>query len=205
MEESRESSAVFTAGVLPGAPKNDFEIKFLICHLLYTAGEPVTFGQLSATFQRTATVNYFEFSALMTQLLSQGHIRETAEGSMTYVLTDYGAETARQFYKTVPPAVRDRCEEALRRQLKLGRRQKENSVRIRQTPDGYEIALEIPDIGTPLMGLTLSLPTREHCETVGRRFLNDPLYLYTRILALATGDPSTVGELDETREEDLFE
>ena len=123
---------------------------------------------------------------------------------MIYVLTDYGEETARRFYKTVPPAVRDRCSEALRRQLKLGRRKKENNVSIRQTPDGYEISLEIPDIGTPLMGLTLSLPTREHCEMVERRFLNDPLYLYTRILALATGDPSTIGELDETREEDLF-
>lgn len=200
-----ESNAVFTAGVAPGAPKTDFEIKFLICYLLYRAGEPVAFSQLSAIFQQTEMVNYFEFSALISEMLAQGHIRETAEGSMTYKLTEHGVRTAQSFYKAVPLSVRDRCETALRRQLKLGRRIEENNVKIDRTPDGYKIELEIPDIGTPLMGLTLSLPTYEHCEKVRRRFLNDPLHLYKGILALATGDLESVGELSESGEEDLFE
>ena len=84
---------IFTAGVAPGAPTNDFEIKFLICHLLEQAGEPVTFGQLATTFQKTGYVNYFEFSSLMSEMLEQGHLRMLGEGGMAYELTEHGRST----------------------------------------------------------------------------------------------------------------
>ena len=197
-------SNIFTAGVTPGAPTNDFEIKFLICHLLHQAQEPVSFNQLATIFQKTGDVNYFEFSSLISEMLSQGHIRPVDEGGMTYALTEHGREAAENFGKTVPPAVRERCEKELRRQLKLGRRMKENSVVIRQTQDGYTVTLEIPDIGTPLLTLTLFMPTREHCEQIKRRFLNDPLFFYKSVVATATGDIGAVGPLVPSGEEDLF-
>ncbi|PWM36249.1 MAG: DUF4364 domain-containing protein [Clostridiales bacterium] len=195
---------IFTAGVAPGAPTNDFEIKFLICHLLEQAGEPVTFGQLATTFQKTGYVNYFEFSSLMSEMLEQGHLRMLGEGGMAYELTEHGRSTAKQFYKDVPLAVRERCERELQRQLTLGRRMRENSVVIRPEGDGYVITLEIPDIGASLMKLSLFVPTKELCEQVKRRFLNDPQLTYKGVIALVTGDLGTVGSLIPSGEE-LFD
>lgn len=199
------SDEIFKAGVTPGAPQNDFEIIFLICHLIRRAEEPVSFHALADTFQRTGDVNYFEFAALVGEMVDQGHIRTADEASMTYALTEHGEKTAENFYKSIPAAVRERCEKELARQMKRVRRQKENEVSIAQTKDGYAVTLEIPDIGTPLMKLSLFMPTREDCELCKRRFLNDPLYLYKGVLAMATGDTRTVGNLFESREEDLFD
>ena len=56
---------IFTEGVIPCAPKNDFEIKFLICYLFDKLNRPLSFNELSATFQITVCVNYFEFSSII--------------------------------------------------------------------------------------------------------------------------------------------
>ncbi|MCI8443050.1 MAG: DUF4364 family protein [Provencibacterium sp.] len=198
------NNGLFTAGVLPGAPTNDFEVKFLICDLLYSAGEPVSFDQLATTFQKTGYVNYFEFSALIQEMVQQGHLQEVGKEKSVYQLTEHGSRAAQEFAHTIPLSVRERCKEELGRQLKLGRRMRENQVAIRKTEDGYTITIEIPDIGTPLMNLTLFMPTRAHCEAIQRRFLNDPQYFYKGILSIATGDSHSLGPIVESGE-NLFD
>ncbi|MCI8622502.1 MAG: DUF4364 family protein [Provencibacterium sp.] len=197
-------NGLFTAGVLPGAPTHDFEVKFLICALLEEAGEPVSFDQLAITFQKTGYVNYFEFSSLVQEMLTQGHLREASGGKPAYVLTEHGHKAAEEFAHTVPLSIRERCGKELARQLKLGRRLRENEVAIHKTQDGYTVTIEIPDIGTPLMNLTLFMPTRGHCEAIKRRFLNDPQYFYKAILSIATGDRRSLGPLVESGE-NLFD
>ena len=83
----------------------------------------------------------------------------------------------------------------MERILKLLRREKENRVEIEEKEDGYMLTLTITDIGSDLLRLSLFLPSREECEVVRRRFLNDPSLLYKGVLALATGDLETVGEI----------
>lgn len=168
------------------------------------AAEPVSFSQLTATFQNTGFVNYFEFSDLISELLEQGHIVRNENDKMLFTLTEHGKETAENFYKKVPLAVRERCEAQLQKQLRLSHRMRENNVEITPTKDGFQITLEIPDIGTPLLRLSLFVPTRELCEEVRRRFLNDPLTLYKGAIALATGDVRSVAPL-LPEGENLFE
>lgn len=195
---------IFKGGVLPGAPTSEFEIKFLICYLLARAGEPVSFGQLAATFQETGLVNYFEFSYVMSELLEQGHVVQTEAEELVFSLTEHGRQADERFYKEVPLSVRERCEEQLKRQLKLSRRIRENTVSITKTQDGYSITLEIPDVGTPLVSLSMFAPTRELCESIRRRFLNDPLTFYKGVVALTTGDITSVLPL-MPEAENLFE
>lgn len=197
-------NGLFTAGVLPGAPTHDFEVKFLICGLLDEAQEPVSFDQLATTFQKTGFVNYFEFSAIIQEMLQQGHLQETQPGKMVYRLTDHGRRTAQAFAGSVPLSVRERCRRELARQLKLGRRLRENEVAIHKVEDGYTVTIEIPDIGTPLLNITLFMPDREHCEEIKRRFLNDPQYFYKGIVSIALGDSKSLGTLEESGE-NLFD
>lgn len=202
--KSYMENGVFTAGVLPGAPQNDFEIKFLICYLLYKAEEPVAFDQLCEIFQTTGYVNYFEFTSLISEMIEQGHIKCIEETGQVYCLTEHGKQTAENFYKAIPISVRERCEKELKRRLKLKKRLQENNVHIVQTRDGYTISIEIEDIGTPLMQLSIFMPTREDCERIKRRFLNDPSFFYQGIMSVVTGDIKTFGMVPPSGE-NLFE
>lgn len=195
-------SEIFKAGTMPGAPNSEFEIKFLICYLLQKTAQSVTFNQLAVTFQKTGFVNYFEFSDLLSELLEQGHIEKQTDG-LSFVLTPHGEKAAESFYREIPPAVRERCEEELKKQLKLARRTAEYGFWADKTEDGYRVTLEIPDMGTPLLRLSMFVPTKELCEDIRRRFLNDPLTLYKGVVALTTGDVRSVAPLLPDGE-DLF-
>ena len=79
-----------------------------------------------------------------------------------------------------------------------------NKVEIRQVEDGWQITLTITDIGSDLMSVTIFMPTRDACERIRHRFLNDPMLTYKGVFALLTGDTKTVGELVSSQE-DLFQ
>ena len=90
-------------------------------------------------------------------------------------------------------------------ELLLRRRAREqNRVVITQVEDGFTISMQILDIGSDLMSVTIFMPTQDACEKIRRRFLNDPMLTYKGVFALLTGDTETVGELVSSQE-DLFQ
>lgn len=184
---------IFTEGVRPGSVTTQEEILMLICHILGQAEQPVTMDQLNEVLQRQSLVNYFEFTEAALRLKKLGHVAVNAEGGCT--LTESGKELARTFGSKLPAAVRERAALALDDVLTLLRRRRENRVRVDKVGDGYELTLTITDIGSDLMSLRLFLPTREQCQEVGRRFLNDPALIYKGTMALLTGDMKTFGDL----------
>lgn len=195
----------FTQGVRPGSVTTSHEVMVLICWLIQRAGQPVTFQELNAALQGQELVNYFQFAEAMESLRRSGHIRqEECGGEQGFVLTPRGEEDAATLEADLPPAVRERADGALRRILTLKRRQRENRVEITEAPDGWQISLTIPDIGSDLLSLTIFMPTRRECEAIRRRFLNDPMLTYKGVFALLTGDTDTVGEL-VSRQPDLFQ
>ena len=52
-------SEAFMAGVIPGAPNTDYEVRILICWLLREIGTPVTPEQLNTALTGEGLVNYF--------------------------------------------------------------------------------------------------------------------------------------------------
>ena len=112
-----------------------------------------------------------------------------------FVLTDLGRTTAETFEATLPASVKERGVKALENIMLLFRRQQDYRVEITQAEDGYMLSLAIPDIGSDLLRLSIFMPTEKECETIRRRFLNDPMLVYKGIFALLTGDMKTVGDL----------
>lgn len=194
-----------TQGVRPGSVTTSHEVMLLICDLIGKAGQPVSFQELNAALQGEELVNYFQFAEAMESLRRSGHIlpREY-HGEQRFVLSDLGRKTSGDFGAELPPAVRERAAGALERILTLVRRQRENRVEIREVEDGWQVSLTIPDIGSDLLSLTIFMPTRRECESIRRRFLNDPMLTYKGVFALLTGDTKTVGELVESQQ-DLFQ
>lgn len=194
----------FTEGVRPGSVTTSHEVMILICYLIERAGQPVSFKELNAALQGQELVNYFQFAETMESLRRTGHIlpREY-HGEPCFVLSEEGRQVSRTFEAGLPPAVRERSAKAMERILTLVRRQRENQVEIKEVEDGWKVTLTITDIGSDLLSLTIFMPTRKECESIRRRFLNDPMLTYKGVFALLTGDTQTVGELVESQQ-DLF-
>ena len=184
------SSEVFTAGINNGGLTTDYEIRILICWLLEKVRVPVTASQLSGALLGEGTANYFEVTCAIGQLAASGHITEseTASGDKLLTLTELGKKTSQAFYKTVARSVRDRSVEALSQCILQERFAKENKTSIVETEDGFRLELALNDVGNDLMNISLYAPSREMCEAMERRFLQDPTRLYRMIISNITGE-----------------
>lgn len=183
----------FTQGVRPGSVTTSHEVIILICYMVSKSTQPVSLEQLGRALLREDLVNYFEFTNASEYLVKSGHLTSAGEG--LYLVSELGKSTAKTFESDLPTAVRERAMSSLGNILKLLRRQEENRVEVEKTPDGYQLSMTITDIGTDLMSIKMFMPSMDECETLRKRFLNDPLTVYKGVFALLTGDMETVGEL----------
>lgn len=105
-------SEAFMAGVIPGAPNTDYEVRILICWLLREIGTPVTPEQLNTALTGEGLVNYFELAGAIGQLVSTGHLTESfgrAPDRKVHLLSlsELGSKTAETFRRDIPRTVRD--------------------------------------------------------------------------------------------------
>lgn len=186
------ASEAFMAGVLPGGPNTDYEVRILICWLIRELGSPVTPNQLNTALVGEGLVNYFELAGAIGQLLSTGHLiqetKEESDGAGQLVLSGLGERTAETFRREIPRTVRDKAIEALRRCILQERFEKENLAEISETRDGFLLTLAIRDVGNDLLRLSLYAPTREVCETMRQNFLRDPTVVYRAVLSSLMGE-----------------
>ncbi|MCL2056172.1 MAG: DUF4364 family protein [Oscillospiraceae bacterium] len=194
----------FTAGTRPGSPVEHTQIKILTVYTLASSETPVPFDVLHEALREHELVNYFALVEALDQLCESGHLeaKDTGEGAQSFCVTQLGKRLVEELSTSLPPALRERASSALGRIMK--RRRRLSEVRITETKrdDGYDLELAVPDMGGELVSVRLFVPTERECARIRRRFLNDPVYLYSCILALLTGD---IGELGTAREkEELF-
>jgi len=198
-------SDIFRAGVRPGSPGTEVEVKMLLCYVLSNLEQAMTFDQLYEALSDHGIVNYFELIQLLEKLLETGHLSAVAPpGSPAlYTATDLGTQAGDELGKDLPLTVREKSLASCRRLLARERRLSE--VKISETPcqDGFMLEFAIPDDRGEILSLQVFSPTRHECELLKRRFLNAPLTIYKGIIALLTGDERVMGEIF-TREEPLF-
>ena len=197
---------VFMAGVRPGGLTTGDEIKMLICYILTKVPAPMSFAMLHEALAVNELVNYFELVQAVEHLLRTGHIMTELDenGADWYSATPLGQEAAAVFKTDLPASVRDRACRSANRMVK--RRKRESEVKVNITPrmtGGFTLEMSIPDGGGDLVSFSLFCPTKEECDAVRRRFLNDPAYIYKMVVALLTGDKHMLGDLIP-EEEKLF-
>jgi len=198
-------SDIFRAGVVPGSPTTEDEVKMLLCYILSNIKQPMSFSQLYEALSENNMVNYFELVHVLDKLAELGHLTavELDAKPEYYTTTDLGDEAGREFERTLPLSVRDKAlaasQRALRRECRL------NEVKIIKTPcgKGFMLELSIPDLGGELISIKLFSSTKEDCEQISKRFLNAPLTVYRGVMALLTGDEAVLGEIF-SKEEPLF-
>lgn len=179
---------VFTQGTAPGALTNEYEIKILICYLLKNVTAPLSAYQMNEIFQEYSIVNYFEFASALADLRESGHIVASAgeEGTEVFTITELGTRTADTLESSLPRAVRDKAVCGALALLAKERLNRENTVDIDRTEDGYLVTCTVSDVGSDLMQLKLFVPDELQAQAVKREFSKRPQSVYARILSLLT-------------------
>lgn len=195
---------IFKAGVQPGGLTSHNEIKMLICYILSRLADPMSFEMLHEALSENSLVNYFELVQVMEGLVDSGHILLQQEnGTELYSATGLGRQAGGEFEAALPLAVREKAVQAAERLMRRSRREKAVRIEVQPQNGGYRLELSIPEQSGALVSFTLHLPTKEDCELVRRRFLNDPVFIYKGVLALLTGNREVLGQIF-SRDEDLF-
>lgn len=185
------ANEAFTAGIEHGGLTTDYEVRILICWLLFKVGQPVTMGKLNEALQQDALVNYFELARGTGNLLRTGHIREDEHEERKeapLILTPLGRETAETLERALPLTVREKSLAALTAVIKRERMERENAVTIEKRPDGYFMKMQISDVASDLLDMSLYVPTEEICKKMRERFLSDPAALYRVIVTHLAGE-----------------
>ena len=198
-------SDVFRAGVAPGGPTTQEEVKMLICYILTKIARPMSFEQIYEALQENGLVNYFELVRAIEKLMQSGHIHLRQEdGIDSYVATGLGVDAARYFANALPLSVREKAVQASERLFR--RKEREQEVHVEATPagGGYLLEFSIPDAGNDLISFAVFAPTAEMRDRLTRRFLNCPMFIYKGVMALLSGDENLIGEIFPHEEEPLF-
>ena len=195
-------SDIFSAGVAPGSPSTQDEVKMLLCYILSNCGQDMSFAQLHEALSEHSLVNYFELVRTTEKLVSSGHLLllPQPDGTELYTATEVGRQAAQEFCSVLPFTVREKSLEATRRLLKRKQREAEVQVTITPAESGFMVELTIPDQSTDLLRVQAFAPTQEQAALMRRRFLNDPQFLYQSFMALLIGDEEAVGKISPQKE-----
>lgn len=173
------------AGVAPGGLVNRDDIKMLICYMLDVVGSPVSKRMIGDVMQEEELANYFEVMNAISELIEIGNLEETVEGDEEILtLTERGRSAVEVLAMDIPKTVRETAVKSLVHFMTLERNARENEVQITPRDDGgYDVAFTLKDHDFPMMELKIYVADRDQAETLKHNFVEDPVRIYSSILA----------------------
>lgn len=186
--DRRYGEPVFDAmneGVAPGGLVSKSDIKMLICYMLDVVGSPVSKTMLSNVMQDQEIANYFEVMNAISELIKMGNITETTEGDEEMLsITEQGSSAVELLAMDIPKTVRETAVKSLVHFMTLERNARENEVDITPREDGgFDVSFTLKDHDFPMMELKIYVADREQAETLKHNFVEDPVRIYSSLLA----------------------
>ena len=174
----------FNAGVKEGGLRNRSEIRLLVCYLLRAIDRQDIIGIM----QDNGLANYFELNEAIDELLKSGNIdRDIQDEDEVLTDTARGRESAELLETTLPRSVREQAVNSAIKLMTLARNKRENKILTEQLSDGgYNVTFILGDEQNELMRLTVYVADRLQVEVVKNNFLEDPVKLYSSIIAALT-------------------
>ena len=177
----------FDEGIEPGGLRSRNEIKVLVCYLLKSIEQPISKQLINEILQENSLANYFEINQAVSDLVRAGSLEEAAqEGDTVYRVTDQGRSAAQTLEVNLPRSVREKAVNAAIRLLTRAKREQEIRIDIEKLENGYHVTFTIYDSTDELLKLTIFVADSMQVETVRKNFLNDPVKLYSNIIASLT-------------------
>lgn len=178
----------FDAGIDLGGLRNRSEIRLLVCYLLRALDRPIPKALLVDAVLREGLANYFELNEAIAELLKAGNIdRDIQDGEEVLTITARGRESAELLETELPRTVREKAVNSAIKLMTLARNKRENKILTEPLPDGgFNVTFILGDEENEMMRLTIYVADRMQVEVVKKNFLEDPVKLYSSILAALT-------------------
>lgn len=176
-----------TAGVKNGGLNSRTEIRILLCYLIKTAA-PTTIQQLEEALLGEELVNYFEMTAALADLETNGLVEVENDA---YIITHKGSVIADTLAEDLPRTVRETAIRGVIRSQIWMKKSAQNLAKVVKTESGYQVECSIADMGQEVFSLTLAMPDELTANAVRKRFVEDGANIYALLL----------NQLTEPREE----
>ncbi len=186
----------FDEGIVPGGMRSKNEIRTLICYLFNSVKENMDKDLIVQAILKQGLANYFETSSAFDDLIVNGNLAESecVNGVMTYKLTDNGKMIANQLETTLAYTVKEKAYACAVKLLAEKKTERENSVEINKTDNGFNVFCRISGGENDLLSFTLYAPSFEQAMLMKKNFYDNPSTVYKVMLALMTKDKDNVGE-----------
>lgn len=171
----------FSEGVELGGLRTKNEIKILICYLLSRLDTPLTREQLDEVICGEELANYFEMSQALSELVENDNVYKKDN---ELIITRKGRENSETLEHDIPYTVRERAlNAAIHLQTRL-RRERENKITIERVDNGCYVTISVIDAEDEVMSVKLFVADYDQALAVKERFLEDPVRIYSNIVAL---------------------
>ena len=177
-------SFTFDDGIEPGGLRTRNEIKLLVCYLLSSVDERITRSQLCEIALDKGLANYFEINQAVSDLIENGAVVSDFIECEEYLsVTEQGRSSTKTLEIQLPRSVREKAINAAIKMLTLAKRKRENKVEVQKLENGgYHVTFSMEE----MMKLTIYVADEMQVETVTNNFYEDPIKLYSGIIASLT-------------------
>ena len=159
--------------------------KLIILYMLDKLNFPLTNGQISEFILDKGYTNYFTLQQTLAELVEANFIREEVTHNRTiYHLTEEGAETNQFFKNNISAAIQADIDTFIaekRYQLRSEMSVKADFYQNKNME--YDVRCQILEKGTPLIDLTISVPTEDQAETVANNWNKKNQEIYAQIMS----------------------
>jgi len=159
--------------------------KLIVLYMLRKVDFPLTNGQISEFVLEKGYTNYFTLQQAISEMVEAGFLREENTHNRTfYHLTEEGAETIQFFKNNISQAIQNDIDTFLvEKRYEL---RNEVSVKADFYPNKnqeYSVRCQILENGSPMIELTVTVPTEEEASTVANNWNQRNQEIYAQIMA----------------------
>ena len=159
--------------------------KLIILYMLNKVDFPRTNSQISEFILDEGYTTYFKLQQAISELIGSGFIHEESTHSRTfYHLTEEGAQTIHFFKNDISPAIQEDIDTFLKeKQYELKNEVAVKSDYYRNSNMEYSVRCQVIEQDTPLIDLTLSVPTQAEAETIANNWAKKNQEVYALIMS----------------------
>ena len=134
-------------------------------------------------------LTYFELMPALSSLTREGQVVRRMDGtSWRYRLTQAGQETLALFLARIPESDRQTVRSLLPGWQEALRRKREFTASMKQGENGeYDVLLSVTDRGTPILSLSMPVPSSELAARLTERWEQKGAEVYQELIRLMTG------------------
>lgn len=165
-----------------GFIQNELDLKLLVLYIMARTAGPITFLQLLDLALCDAGVDYFSLTQAVDHMVETGQLSKEDD---RYTITEKGRRNSEICESSLPYSVRMHCDENLVKVNEALRREAQIQSRVEDNPDGTcTLHLGFYDVGSPLLEVSLLVPSRSQAIAMSHQFQTDPAGIYHSMIAL---------------------